>query len=194
MIGVVLCGGQSTRMGADKGLLKSEIGTWAQIGVDKLKTLGIAVKISVNTNQSSDYINLFATNDLIPDNESLKVKGPICGVLSAHLQYPSEDILVLACDMLLMETEILKGLIGQYQKHPKSEAIVFTLDGEPEPLCGIYTAKGLTRIYYSHKTNQLTKHSMKYVLECILTSFIHLSDDKKKYFTNFNTQAELNGL
>jgi molybdopterin-guanine dinucleotide biosynthesis protein A len=194
MIGVVLCGGQSTRMGADKGLLKSEIGTWAQIGVDKLKTLGIAVKISVNTNQSSDYINLFATNDLIPDNESLKVKGPICGVLSAHLQYPSEDILVLACDMLLMETEILKRLNGQYQTHPKSAAIDFTLDGEPEPLCGIYTAKGLTRIYHSHKTNQLTKHSMKYVLECILTSFIHLSDDKKKYFTNFNTQAELNGL
>jgi len=194
MIGVVLCGGQSSRMGADKGLLKSEIGTWAQIGAEKLKTLGIAVKISINTKQSDDYFKLFATNDLIPDNESLKVKGPVRGVLTAHLRYPSEDILVLACDMLLMETEILKSLIGQYQKHPESEAVVFTLDGEPEPLCGIYTAKGLTRIYHSYKTNQLTKHSMKYVLGCISTSFIHLSDDKKKYFANFNTQAELNGL
>ena len=194
MIGVVLCGGQSTRMGADKGLLKSEIATWAQIGVDKLKTLGIAVKISINAKQSADYFNLFAANDLIPDNESLKVKGPVRGVLSAHLQYPSEDILVLACDMLLMETEILKSLIEQYQKHPRSEAIVFTLDVGPEPLCGIYTAKGLARIYHSYKTNQLTKHSMKYVLECISTSFIHLSDDKKKYFANFNTQAERNDL
>jgi len=194
MIGVVLCGGQSTRMGTDKGLLKSGVATWAQIAVDKLKTLEIPVKISINTKQSADYFNLFAINDLILDNESLKVKGPICGVLSAHLQYPSEDILVLACDMLLMETIILKDLIGQYQKCPKSEAIVFTLDIEREPLCGIYTAKGLARIYHSYKTNQLTNYSMKYVLECMSTSFIHLSDDKKKYFANFNRQDELNGL
>jgi molybdopterin-guanine dinucleotide biosynthesis protein A len=36
MLGIILCGGQSLRMGRDKGLLKLEAKTWAQTAIDKM--------------------------------------------------------------------------------------------------------------------------------------------------------------
>lgn len=194
MTGVVLCGGQSKRMGTDKGLLKSYNTTWVEGAVAKLKTLSIPVKIAVNSKQFVDYSKNLSQKDLVTDNESLKIKGPLCGVLSVYLEQPFEDILVLACDMPLMQTEILKELAEQYHQHPEAEAIAFTHNSEPEPLCGIYTAKGLGHIYDLYIKDQLPKHSMKYILERISTYLIPLPDDKKKYFTNINIPAELNGL
>ena len=194
MTGVVLCGGQSTRMGTDKGLLKSHANTWAEAAVNKLKALSIDIKISVNAKQFADYSNVFPVDILIADNDSLKIKGPLCGILSVHIQHPSQDLLVLACDMPLIESEILEELLAYYRLHPDAEAYVFTNDSEPEPLCGIYKAKGLTYIHHLYKTGQLPKHSMKNVIENISTFFMPLPPGKKKFFSNFNTPAELNGL
>ena len=194
MIGVVLCGGQSTRMGTDKGLLKSHANTWAEVAVNKLKAMSIDIKISVNTKQFADYSNVFPGEILIADNEYLKIKGPLCGILSVHTQHPSQDLLVLACDMPLIETGILEELLTYYRLHPDAEAFVFTNDSEPEPLCGIYKAKGLAHIHHLYKTGHLPKHSMKNVLENISTFLIPLPPDKKKFFSNFNTHAELKSL
>ena len=194
MTGVVLCGGESTRMGTDKGMLKSHANTWAEAAVDKLKALPIDAKISVNTKQFADYSNVFPVDILIADNDSLKIKGPLCGILSAHIQHPSQDLLGLACDMPLIESEILEELLTYYRLHPDAEAYVFTNDSDPEPLCAIYKAKGLTHIHHLYKTGHLPKHSMKNMLESISTFLIPLPSDKKKLFSNFNPHAELNGL
>jgi len=193
MLGVILCGGQSTRMGSDKGLLKLHANSWAQTAIDKVAELQMPVIISVNQDQYPGYSSIFTAQQLVPDNDTLKMKGPLCGVVSVHIQYPQEDLLILACDMPLMETELLKELMNHYQQYP-GDAFVFTNEGEPEPLCGIYTAKGLAHILHLYSTSQLPKHSMKYMLEHILTTAIPLPDDKKKCFRNFNAHAELNGL
>ncbi len=194
MIGVILCGGQSTRMGTDKGLLKLHANTWAQTAVDKLADLQLPVVISVNKNQYEDYAAIFSPGQLITDNDSLQIKGPLGGLLSVHIQHPAEDFLLLACDMPLMETELLKELVNNYQQQTNADAFVYTNDGEPEPLCGIYKASGLAHILQLYQSNQLPKHSMKYMLEHINTYSIPLADDKKKSFRNFNAHAELNGL
>jgi molybdenum cofactor guanylyltransferase len=193
MLGVILCGGQSTRMGSDKGLLKLHANTWAQTAIDKVNELQISVVISVNKEQYPDYSSIFPPPQLITDNDSLKMKGPLCGVLSVHIEHPKEDLLILACDMPLMETELLKELMTHYNQDI-ADAFVFTNDGEPEPLCGIYKATGLDHILHLYQTKQLPKHSMKYMLEHIITDTIPLTNDKKKCFRNFNAHAELNGL
>lgn len=204
MTGVILCGGQSNRMGSDKGLLKAPLpqqggylnqaNTWAQTAVDKLAEFQLPVVISVNKNQYTDYATIFSAQQLITDNDSLQLKGPLAGLLSVHLQHPSEDLLLLACDMPLMETDLLKELLNVYQQYNTADAFVYTNDGEPEPLCGIYKAIGLKHILQLYQSNQLPKHSMKYMLEHVNTHFIPLTDDKKKCFRNFNAHAELNGL
>lgn len=194
MLGVILCGGQSTRMGTDKGLLKLHANTWAKTAMDKITVLQLPVVISVNAHQYAGYASIFPAAQLIKDNDSLHLKGPLCGVLSVHLQYPAEDLLILACDMPLLETELLYGLLNQYQEQADRDAFVYSNDGEPEPLCGIYKARGLSHIIQLYQSGQLPKHSMKYMLEHIATNLIPLPEEQKKSFRNFNAHAELNGL
>jgi molybdopterin-guanine dinucleotide biosynthesis protein A len=194
MLGIILCGGKSTRMGSDKGLLKLEAKTWAQTAIDKMSGLNIPVKLSVNNDQYSAYSSVVSVEDLIADDSTLEIKGPLSGVLSCHIKFPGEDLFILACDMPLMEIAVLKELYSLYEQHPSGNAFVFTNEGEPEPLCGIYTAKGLSSILAMLRTGQLSKHSMKFMLDHITTKTIAASEEQKKCFRNFNAHAELNGL
>jgi molybdopterin-guanine dinucleotide biosynthesis protein A len=194
MTGAILCGGQSSRMGKDKGLLKLEARTWAQTAIDKMAVLSLPVVLSVNGTQYSEYAAIFPPGQLVKDNDSLLLKGPLCGVLSIHLQYPTEDLFVLACDMPLLDPALLKELLSLYTSQPDFDAFVFTNDNEPEPLCGIYRAKGLAYIIDIYRSGQLSKHSMKFMLEHINSCFVPLTPDQKTSFRNFNAHSELNGL
>ena len=193
MIGIVLCGGQSSRMGSDKGLLPADDSSWAQAATNKLAALKIPVSLSVNELQYNNYAAAFSATVIITDNDSLALHGPLLGVLSAHLQYPLQDLFVLACDMPLMETSVLTELYGHYLRTNKHNAFVFTNNDEPEPLCGIYCAKGLADILEMYKTHALTRHSMKFMLEHVNTRYIAIREEQKKYFKNFNAHADLNG-
>ena len=196
MLGVVLCGGQSTRMGSDKGLLKLDAYTyiWAKSAADKLSALSLPVVISVNPGQYETYRSFFAADSLVKDNEKLSIKGPLYGVLSVHLQYPTEDLLVTACDMPLMESFVLQDLLALSSKESDKDAFVFTNHGEPEPLCGIYTAKGLASVFQLYQKGELKKHSMKFMLEQLSISKIPVDSNYEKYFQNFNSHAALNCL
>jgi molybdenum cofactor guanylyltransferase len=194
MTGLILCGGKSSRMGSDKGLLKLEANTWAQTAVDKMSGLDIPVKLSVSKTQLPQYATVFPATDLITDTDELQIKGPLAGVLSTHLQYPTEDIFALACDMPLMEVSILKELLEQSRLRTQHDAFVFTSDDEPEPLCGIYRASGLNTILTMYHSGQLIKHSMKFMLYHVNTYMIPMREEQKRAFRNFNAHAELNGL
>ena len=194
MLGVVLCGGQSSRMGSDKGLLMVNDKTWTQKAIDTLGNFQIPIVISVNKNQYQDYSSIFPTNTLIPDDPSLQLHGPLCGLLSVYLKYPKEDFLILACDMPLIDSGLIRQLLTKYITDNTTDAFIYTNNGEPEPMPGIYRSKGLSYVHQLYCTNQLPRHSMKYMLEHISTSFSSLASDKKDCFRNFNTHAELNGL
>lgn len=193
MLGVVLCGGQSSRMGTDKGLIKLEAKTWAQTAVDKLSLLQLPVILSVNALQYDTYPAVFPVEHLVKDNERLAIRGPLAGVLSVHERYPQEDLLVLACDMPLMEVAVLEQLMHTC-KAGNTEAYVFTNQGAPEPLCAIYTANALAATLQRYHNHELTRHSMKFMLEYLAVHFIPLQPEQQKYFRNFNAHAALNGL
>lgn len=194
MKGVILCGGESTRMSSDKGLLKIDSNTWAQIAADKIKNLQIPVVISINKKQHKAYSSIFSAQILVVDDSSLQIRGPLCGLLSVHLKYPNEDLLILACDMPLMEAYLLKEILKLYHQQKNFDAFVYKNNEEFEPLCGVYKANGLSKILSLYQTNQLAKHGMKYMLGQISTYVIPISEDKKQCFRNFNTQEELNAL
>jgi molybdenum cofactor guanylyltransferase len=193
MVGVILCGGQSTRMGSDKGLLSTDGISWAQNAINKLSSLQIPVLLSVNLQQRNSYAAAFPGSSLITDYDTLQLRGPLSGVLSAHLQYPLQNLFVLACDMPLMETIMLSRLYDEYLQTDFYDAFIFTDNDEAEPLCGIYCAKGLAYILNMYKEGSLTRHSMKFILENLNVRFISITIDQKKYFKNINAHADLNG-
>jgi molybdopterin-guanine dinucleotide biosynthesis protein A len=136
-----MCGGKSIRMGTDKGLIPIGDTCWAAFMAAKLTTLSLPVAVSVNVAQLDTYGAVFPADQLIAD--SLPIGGPLNGLLSVHLQYPDDDLLLLACDMILMETITLARLISTYTIEPGFDFYTYQNEQFAEPLCAIYTAKAL---------------------------------------------------
>jgi molybdenum cofactor guanylyltransferase len=194
MLGIVLCGGASSRMGRDKGLMPAEKGNWAEKMLDHFKNLGIPGLLSVNGKQVVLYRSVFPGVELICDNDSLQIKGPLAAVLNIHGKYPAEDLFVTACDMPMMEMVVLEYLVNQYKKESGHDAYVYINEGEPEPLCGIYAAGGLAAIKAIYDRGQLLKHSMKFMLDHLSVVRTPIPETWKIYFRNINAHADLNGL
>ncbi len=194
MLGLILSGGKSARMGRDKGLLKNNKINWVQTIKLKLELLNLPIKISINATQIENYATIFDTNLLIVDNKDLKVKGPLLGLLSAHLQNPKESIFIIACDLQLMHTDLIKELLHNHHNYNNYDAYVFINENELEPLCGIYTSNALSKIVSLLLNNQIRKFSMKYILELLKTKQISVQPHQVQYFTNFNTLEKLKEL
>ena len=190
MTGVVLCGGRSTRMATDKGLLEKDGLTWAEAAFKKLSLLKIPAVVSVNKSQVNNYSRIFSCAELIVDDESIPVKGPLLGLLSVHKNYSREDLLILACDMIEINRGLLNNLVDDYNK-AFAEALVYVTGTKLQPLCGIYAAKGLKKIEDLIKKRQLEKFSMMYVLEILNTKRIEVEEPSLQLFKNYNSEDDL---
>ncbi len=182
--GLVLCGGRSMRMGTDKGLLLKNGKSWARFVSDKILALNIPFKISINPNQVNEYGVIFKDEELIGDQ--VDISGPLKGILSAHLQYPEKNWLILACDMLEMDVETLQKLLKAAQEIPGNEFYVHKNDNFYEPFGGIYTAAGLQKVYELYRNNLLTNFSMQYVLDTCETYSISIKNNNTA-FSNYNS-------
>ena len=193
MIGVILCGGQSTRMGSDKGLMQYKSLTLSELVISKLTGSVEHVVLSVNEQQYVSYEKKFPELAIVKDDMTIAVYGPLKGILSVHLQYPAMDLLVLACDMISMHTNVLEYLITTCSIK-KEDAFVFQTNEHIEPLCAIYTARGLTKIYQLYNQGQLKNNSMYCILKSIQTCYIPINQEWSNYFNNYNSPADLSTL
>ncbi len=194
MKGVVLCGGHSSRMNDDKGLLLFQGKTWAHLALEKLSALNIATAISVNKNQIPIYTSYFKDDQLITDdNDFIDIGGPLVGVLSSHKVFPTEDLLVLACDFPKIDTAILQYLLDQHRSDVY-EVVCYKVEDQVQPLCAIYTATGLAKILLAYQNKTLRKNSMMHVLEQLRTNYLDVALDWIPYFKNFNAAADLDFL
>ncbi len=191
MIGVVLCGGQSSRMGEDKAMINTNGISWAQASINTLSRLNIPIYLSVNKLQEDIYSADFDASVLIKDVESLQLYGPLAGVISAHINFPLQDIFVLACDMQSMESEAIIELHKIYTNLPNYDAYVFLQDQQREPLCAIYTAKALKHILSMHTDKLLMKHSMNYMLDHLNVYESSVRTAQKQFFKNYNAPSDL---
>jgi molybdopterin-guanine dinucleotide biosynthesis protein A len=175
-------------MGSDKGLLQTNAVSWAQRAATLLSAHQLPVVFSVNAQQTISYTLHFPAVTLLPDNADLPVKGPLKGLLTIHRTYPQEDLFILACDMQDMQACVPSLLIEQYRQIP-AEAFVYTHALHPEPLCGIYTAKGLRKIDALVQEQQLSRYSMQHILSLLNTHFTPIPATWHSFFTNYNSPA-----
>ncbi len=194
MIGAILCGGNSSRMGVDKGLLKTDGLYWAQISINNLASHAMSTILSVNENQLHNYASHFPNQILLEDKKTDVSKGPVLALLGIHEHFPTEDLFVLACDMPFMKSEIIDELLTTQQKEPNYEAYIFTNDGKAEPLCAIYTARALAKILALYQQNTLERFSMKYLISLLRTHNQPLNNEDKPAFTNFNSPSDLSNF
>jgi molybdopterin-guanine dinucleotide biosynthesis protein A len=134
LLGLVLAGGQSRRMGSDKAALEIDGVTLLDRAVNTLGSVVPTVYVSVGTAQSEDRLR--NRHHLIADR--FEDVGPAAGILSAHLHSPESAWLVVACDMPLLNKEVFQKLIMLRAPEQDATAWAHPESGLPEPLCAIY--------------------------------------------------------
>lgn len=182
IIAVVLCGGESKRMGQDKGLILIDSITWSEHMAKKLTVIGLPVVISIKHSQRDDYLKIFSAGSLIED--SADVKGPLRGLLSVHEQFPEKDILLMGCDLIDMDATTLQALINIYITEDFYEYYTYMESNFAETLCSIYTSKALKLVANKVRLNQLEKFSLHGLLDSGKTKRIPVAD--RSSFKNYN--------
>ncbi len=186
MVGVVLCGGKSMRMGKDKGLLKMEETPWAEWAARKLEQVGLPFCISIREEQAPSYLEHFEQERLIIDR--FDVPGPLRGIFSVHNQFPFHDLLVIACDLPDVEISLIQRLMEEFSQYNGAHDFLVYQHGEDlEPLLGIYSREGLQKIFDLYSVGQLEKFSMKHVLEISNTLALPLPSSQVAQMKNYNT-------
>lgn len=179
-----MCGGESRRMGRDKGLLEVKNTPWAKIIANIFVDLGMAYVLSINTAQKDPYALIFDDKKLIVDN-GLSVKGPLKGLLSVHDKNPDDDLLLIACDMQDMDTATVKTLIQSYLSNKDYQYFTYKVCDFIEPLCGIYTSTALNEHYTLAVQNSLNSYSLQKIITNGKSKFIPIENSIR--FKNYNT-------
>jgi molybdenum cofactor guanylyltransferase len=134
LFGLVLAGGASTRMRADKATLDYHGRPQLQWAFDLLSRFCTTTFVSVRPDQRDDATR--AAYPQIVDRQP--GAGPIAGISAALLAHPKAAWLVLACDLPFVSERTLKHLIAARDPQRLATAYRSSHDGLPEPLCAIW--------------------------------------------------------
>ncbi|WP_417363116.1 NTP transferase domain-containing protein [Galbibacter sp.] len=137
--GLVLAGGQSRRMGTDKGLLDYHNQPQRFFIYDLLNEFCEQVYMSIREDQQEEFNS--ETLCIVDHNNHL---GPFNGLMSAHVEHPDKAWLVLACDMPLIDRESISRLIEKRAILKNATAYQASHQTFPEPLFAIWEPEGLS--------------------------------------------------
>lgn len=134
LYGLLLAGGRSSRMRADKAAIAFGRRPQLEQAFELLASrVGLAF-VSVRADQARDPLR--AAFPQIVDGAT--GAGPIAGIITAQVRHPEAAWLVLACDLPLMDGATLDQLISGRDALCHATAFRSVSDGLPEPLCAIY--------------------------------------------------------
>jgi len=155
--GIIVCGGQSTRMGMDKSQLQYHEVPQREWLYTMLLPMCDDVFISCNEEQADEIGSEFPT---ITDAHAYRHIGPMAALLSAHRQYPEDDFLVVGCDYPFIGRHNIQKLIKEYNGKTtvyfNDEANVY------EPLLGVYTPDIREIMLAQHDLGQ---YSLQWILK-----------------------------
>ncbi len=140
ILGLVLAGGRSARMGESKEEMRIHEGV-SQLDylLEALETFCSRTAVSVRQDQQlSQGANKYA---VIEDGNTSK--GPINGIISGLRKSEGLPVLAVACDMPFVDAALFLQLVS-LRDHDRMATCFVAEDGMPEPLCAIYEARSLS--------------------------------------------------
>lgn len=135
LYGLVVCGGESSRMGMDKSLLVYHDKPQRYHLYDQLNLVCDRVFISCNKKQASTIDQSY---EFIVDADKYENIGPMAAVLSAFGRFEQADFLVVACDYPFITTPDLKQLAQAVHEERRSTCFSNYETGIEEPLLAVY--------------------------------------------------------
>lgn len=140
--GLVLAGGASRRMHADKAALLYQDTPQLQRAYELLQS--VCAKVFVSTRTDQQHESLRSRWPLIVDRHA--DLGPLAGIAAAQAAHPEVAWLVIACDLPLLTTKSLHYLLQQRDASRLATAYRSPQDQQPEPLCAIWEPSSVAMI------------------------------------------------
>jgi len=183
IVGYILCGGKSSRMNTEKGLVEFQGKTFLKWILDAVTPLTSDITL-VTKNAAYTSYGLPMIPDLVED------QGPVGGIYTALADSSSRYNLILSCDIPMITTEVLTFLI---QSSISSDSDVCILsDGKHDyPLIGCYQ-KSLFSVFQ----NAIEQHHLKLcpLVDSLMHQKLVITSKDQAAIRNINTQAELLSL
>jgi molybdopterin-guanine dinucleotide biosynthesis protein A len=176
---LILVGGKSSRMGEDKGILNYNGKSQVDFLYDLLSPFINDVFVSVNSSQKN--IQDYQKYNIIED-KILEI-GPIGGVISSFMSNRDSAWLVVACDIPLINQNVIKELIDK--RNFLKAGTFFNSDFGFEPLVGIYEPKSFPFLLSALQTG---KYGIKNAFNELELNIIDNNFTSK--FKNINTKKE----
>lgn len=185
--GIILAGGKSRRLGRNKVLESVSGKTLIQCVFERLKPA--ASQILIVTSQENRRLAYPEGADILVDD--FPGKGPLSGIYTGLSAARYEYSIVVACDMPLLNTKLLRYLVDRSRGF---DAVVPRLNPEiVEPLHAVYSKRCLNAMKAQLETSCL---DMRSLLERLNVRYIspeecRETDHKLESFININNQDDL---
>ncbi len=158
LYGLVICGGESSRMGTDKSLINYYCKPQRYFLHELLQSFCKKVFISCNKSQAKEMESGY---DIIVDAPQYQNTGPIAALLSAFEKYPDNSFLAIGCDYPFINKTEIQDLIDARDKTAKAVCYQ-NRESITEPLLALYE----NEIFQLMKSNfAQQKYSLRYFLD-----------------------------
>lgn len=180
----IQAGGQSRRMGRDKGLVPLAGRPMIEHLLARLEGLGDEILITTNRPDDYAFLGLRMASDQVPG------AGALAGLQTALLAARGQTVLVLACDMPFVSRPLLEHLL---RLAPRAEVVVPRWEGTYQPLHAVYARNCLPAIQAALERDDMRMISFYSQVDVLTVEEPDLArlDPDGRSFLNVNTPAEL---
>lgn len=185
--GVILAGGQSSRMGSNKALLPYRGGRFIEAIHHLLSELCDDLLLVTNTPEQYDFLPIRMASDLFPG------MGALAGIHAALAHSRTSHILAVACDMPYLNPSLIRYLMA---RRDMADIIIPESAHGLEPLHAIYSRTCLQHAEASLQTGRRRIVSFFDQVSTHVVPFgqVLMLDPENLSFSNINTPQEYFGL
>ncbi|MDO5538011.1 MAG: molybdenum cofactor guanylyltransferase [Desulfovibrionaceae bacterium] len=191
LLGVVLAGGRSRRMGRDKaGLTLPDGRTFLKRACDVLGQLCPHVAVSWHSTARQEI------EGVTPLFDTTSEIGPLGGLASGLTEAARLDLagmIVLPCDAPLVTVDMILRLVQAWREsHDEVLASVFmSQDRRVHPLVGVWDGRALPTVLMAAGFGE---YSLRNALPSHAWRFVNCSPAEERLLVNVNTAKELDGV
>jgi len=184
---VILAGGMSSRFGSNKALERWQENTVIEGIIQKERMACPDLALSVR--QPDEFVQI----DIPKISDVIKDKGPLGGLYSALAGCKTKWVMLIACDMPLIETRLIKYMLSI---PARTQIIIPWMNGRFEPLHAVYNRSLLPLVKVLIQRGRLSMLGLLEIVPFYTVKEREVFNNCKspRCLENFNTRSEFERL